>query len=72
LLECIHANEKEKRDMNRYQPRISKNADGAFYALVVRVEYDGEENVVSGFGRHFKTLKAAEKSASNFIAKNFG
>ena len=56
--------------MSNYQPRINKNADGEFYALIVRVDYDGEEQVIHGYkGRHFKSLKAAEKSTNNYIAK---
>lgn len=56
--------------MSNYQARISKNADGEFYALVVRIDRDGQENVTHGYkGRHFATLKAAEKSTSVYIAK---
>jgi hypothetical protein len=56
--------------MNNYQARISKNADGDFYALVVRVDRDGQESVIHSYkGRHFATLKAAEKSTSAHIAK---
>ena len=56
---------------NRYQPRISKDSDGSFYALIVRVDYDGEEQVIHGYaGRPFKTMKAATKSTTNYIAKH--
>tara|TARA_Y100000593_G_scaffold80174_1_gene149558 strand:+ start:2854 stop:3120 length:267 start_codon:yes stop_codon:yes gene_type:complete len=56
---------------DRYQPRISKDADGSFYALIVRVDYDGCEEVIYGYdGRHFKTLKAATKSTTNYITKH--
>ena len=56
--------------MSNYQPRITKNADGEFFALIVRVDYDGEENVIQGYkGRHFKTRKAAERSTTKYIAK---
>lgn len=59
--------------MSRYEPRISKNADGLFFALVVRIEkntFGGtEECVVAHYkGRHFKTLAAAEKSTGKYIA----
>lgn len=55
--------------MSNYQPRIMKNSDGSFYALVVRME--GDEAVVINHykGRHFKTLKAAQRSTQNYIAK---
>tara|TARA_R100000935_G_scaffold17893_1_gene34689 strand:+ start:507 stop:680 length:174 start_codon:yes stop_codon:yes gene_type:complete len=52
-----------------YKPNITKNSEGSFFALVVRVDYDGEENVVNGFSRHYKTKKAALKSANTFIKK---
>jgi len=53
-----------------YKSNITKNNDGSFYALVVRVDSDGEENVIGHYkGRHFKTLKAAAKSTAAYIAK---
>ena len=56
--------------MSNYQPRISKSADGSFYALIVRVDRDGEEQVIHGYrGRHFASLKAAQKSTAAHIAK---
>lgn len=55
--------------MSKYEARITKQAD-SFYALIVRVDRDGEENVIHGYeGRFFKTMKAAQKSTSNYIAK---
>jgi hypothetical protein len=54
-----------------YQPSITKNSDGSFYALVVRVDDDGYQNVVGHYkGRHFKTEKAALRSTQNYIAKH--
>lgn len=56
--------------MSSYQPRITKNADNSFYAIVVRIDKDGYENVLNHYkGRHFSTLKAAEKSTNNYISK---
>jgi len=56
--------------MSNYQANISKNAEGSFYALIVRIDRDGESNVIHHYkGRHFKTLKAAERSTSNYLAK---
>jgi hypothetical protein len=44
--------------MSNYQARITKTADGSFYALIVRIDRDGEENVIHGYkGRHFATVK---------------
>lgn len=55
---------------NRYQTRITATADGSFYALIVRVDRDGEEQVIHGYrGRHFASLKAAQKSTAAHIAK---
>lgn len=57
--------------MSNYKPVIRKNNDDSFYALIVRVDRDGEENVIRGYsGRHFKTEKAALKSTNNYIAKH--
>lgn len=54
--------------MNKYQSRISQN-NGSFYALVVRIDADGQENVLHGYkGRHFSTLPAAQKSTAKYIA----
>lgn len=60
--------------MTKYKSAISQNANGSFYALVVREQKNSfggvEEVVVSSYkGRHCKTLKAAEKSINAFISK---
>jgi demethoxyubiquinone hydroxylase (CLK1/Coq7/Cat5 family) len=61
---------KREMNMSKYQASISKNSDGSFYALVVRVDHDGETHVLNGYkGRHFASLKAAEKSTAAYIAK---
>lgn len=55
--------------MSNYQARITKT-DGSFYALIVRIDRDGEENVIHGYkGRHFATVKAAEKSTATYLAR---
>lgn len=52
----------------KYQARITKQGD-IFYALIVRVDYDGEENAIPGYkGRWFKTEKAAMRSTQKYIA----
>lgn len=56
--------------MSKHQARITANKDGSFYALIVRIDRDGSESVIHGYkGRHFASLKAAEKSTSVHIAK---
>ena len=56
--------------MSNHEAVITKNAYGEFYALIVRVDFDGEKNVIHGYkGRHFKTEKSALKSTTNFINK---
>jgi hypothetical protein len=55
--------------MSKYEARIRKTGEN-FYARIVRIDSDGEENVIHGYkGRHFATLKAAEKSTSAYLAK---
>lgn len=55
---------------SKYEARITQNADGAFYAYIVRIERDGEEFVINTYkSRHFSSLKAAEKSTSAHIAR---
>ena len=57
-------------EMNNYQASITKNSDNTFYALVVRIDRDGQQNVIHGYkGRHFSTAKAAEKSTAAYISK---
>ena len=52
--------------MSKYQARINKTS---LYTVIVRVDKDGEESVIHGYkGRHFSTLKAAEKSTQKYIA----
>ncbi len=53
-----------------YQSAISKDSEGLFYALVIRIDEDGEEFVCRSYtGRYFKTEKAAIKSTDKHIAK---
>ena len=53
-----------------HKPNITANKDGSFYALVVRIDSDGEQSVLNHYqGRYFKSLKAAQKSTSNYIEK---
>lgn len=53
-----------------YESRIRENKETGFYALIVRIDRDGEERVIHGYkGRHFKTLKAAQKSTNDYIKK---
>lgn|GEM_PF-5849454 len=56
--------------MSKYESRITRNKDGEFYASIVRIDRDGQENVIHGYkGRHFATLNAAKKSTGAYIAK---
>lgn len=56
--------------MANYQPRITEDAEGSFYALIVRVDRDGQESVIHGYkGRHFATRKAAERSTAKYLEK---
>ena len=54
-----------------YAPEIIKNPDGSFFALIVRVDPDGESFVIRGYkSRHFKTQKAALRSTKDYIKKH--
>lgn len=56
--------------MNRYKVEITGSPERGFYALIVRVDRDGQLNVIHGYkGRHFATLQAATKSTSTYIDK---
>ena len=54
--------------MSKYKAHITEQ-DGSFYALVVRIDSDGETIVNRGYkGRDFATRKGAERSTAKFIA----
>jgi hypothetical protein len=56
---------------SRHQARITETKESGFYCLIVRIDRDGEENVIYGYkGRYLKTRKAAEKSTATFIKKH--
>ena len=56
--------------MSKYISKITKNSEGSFYALIVRVDKDGEQNVIHGYkGRHFKSEKTAIRSTEKYISK---
>lgn len=57
--------------MSKYEPRLSKDSSGDIYALVVRIDKDGSENVCHGFGKHYKTEKGALRGANKYIKKMF-
>lgn len=54
--------------MSKYLPKVTGSKENGFYALVVRVDADGQENVLHGYkGRHFATKEAGIKSAEKYI-----
>lgn len=56
--------------MTQHKANIRKDVNGGFYALIVRIDADGQESVIHGYkGRHFATLNAAEKSTNAYLAK---
>jgi len=56
--------------MSKYESRISRTAPREYYALIVRIDRDGQESVIHGYkGRHFKTLAAAQRSTRKYIDK---
>lgn len=56
--------------MATYEPRIRKQETG-FYALVVRIDHDGEESVVPGFGKTYQSEKMAQRGAKTFMRRMF-
>ena len=55
--------------MSKHETRVTGTDDNGFYALVVRIDRDGEEHVCHGFARHYKTRKAGERGAARYITK---
>ena len=54
--------------MSTYRANITKNAEGSHYALIVRIDADGEQQVIHGYkGRHFKTEAAAIRSTDRYL-----
>jgi len=56
--------------MSKHEPRISGNEENGFYALIVRIDYDGQENVIYGYARHFASRKNAERSVNSYMKKH--
>lgn len=55
--------------MTNYKAIITKDAEGAFYALVARIEDDGYKTIINHYkGRHFKTEAAAVRSTTKYIS----
>ena len=55
---------------SRHESRVSGSVENGFYALVVRIDKDGQQSVIHGYkGRTFSTRTAAEKSTAKYIAK---
>lgn len=55
---------------SRHESRITGTNENGFYALIVRIDRDGQENVIHGYkGRTFATRNAAEKSTTNYMRK---
>jgi hypothetical protein len=56
---------------SRYEARVRGTEENGFFALVVRVDADGAEQVDATYkGRHFATREAGVRSAEKHIAKN--
>ena len=52
-----------------YSAKITES-NGRFYAMVIRKDRDGQEQVDGCYkARHFATRKAAEKSTGAYISK---
>ena len=65
--------------MSKHEARITKEATGSYYAVIVRIDKvaladqvaNPVENVIYGYeGRHFATRKNAERSTQNYMKKH--
>jgi hypothetical protein len=58
---------------SRHEARYTTNQDSRTFALIVRIDRDGEEQVIRGFeGRHFASRKNAERAVAKHFAKFLG
>jgi len=56
--------------MSKHKAVITSQ-DNSHYALIVRIDRDGQESVIHGYkGRHFTTRALAERSTAKYIAKH--
>jgi hypothetical protein len=56
--------------MTTYQARIAAAANGGFFAMVVRIDADGTEQLARDFkARHFDTEAGAQRATQSYIAK---
>ena len=56
--------------MSKHAARITASNGSGFYALIVRIDYDGQESVIHGYpGRHFVSRKNAERSIAAHMKK---
>ena len=55
--------------MSKHEARYTENENGV-YALIVRIDRDGEEQVIRGFNpRYFASRKNAERAVAKHFAK---
>jgi hypothetical protein len=60
-----------KRTMSRHESRVTGTTENGFYALIVRIDKDGQENVIHGYkGRTFATREAGVKSTQKYMTKH--
>jgi hypothetical protein len=56
--------------MSRHESRVTGTVENGFYALIVRIDKDGQENVIHGYkGRTFATREAGIKSTGKYMTK---
>ena len=61
---------KGTKTMSRHESRVSGSVENGFYSLIVRIDKDGQENVIHGYkGRTFATREAGLKSTAKYMTK---
>jgi len=54
--------------MSKHEARLTTYKDGTVYAMIVRIDRDGEESVITTYkARHFTNRTRAERSTAKYL-----
>ena len=57
--------------MSQHKAKVTGTTENGFYALIVRIDKDGQEHVIHGYkGRTFASREAGLKSANKYMQKH--